>query len=64
MAEATENLLTAPADRGDAIHQIAANLERLCIEYDCQGRVSPLGVERHAVWAEFKAQIEALKGMA
>lgn len=55
---------TAPADRGDAIREIATNLERLCIEYDCLGRVSPHGVERRAVWAQFKAQIEALRGMA
>lgn len=55
---------TAPADRGDAIGEIAANLERLCIEYDCYGRVSPQGTERRAVWAQFKAQIEALRGMA
>lgn len=55
---------TAPVDRGDAIREIAANLERLCIEYDCYGRVSPQGSERRAVWAQFKAQIEALRGMA
>ena len=55
---------TAPVDRGDAIREIAANLERLCIEYDCYGRVSPQGSERRATWAQFKAQIEALRGMA
>lgn len=46
------------------ILEIAANLERLCIEYDCYGRVSPQGSERRATWAQFKAQIEALRGMA
>lgn len=55
---------TTPADRGDAIREIATNLERLCIEYDCYGRVSPQGSERRAAWAQFKAQIEALRGMA
>lgn len=55
---------TAPADRGDAIREIAANLERLCIEYACQSRVNGVGNETRAVWAQFKAQIEALRGMA
>lgn len=52
------------ADRGDAIREIAANLERLCIEYACHSRVNGTGNETRAVWAQFKAQIEALKGMA
>ena len=55
---------TAPVDRGDELREIAANLERLCIEYDCYGRVSPQGSERRATWAQFKAQIEALREMA
>ena len=55
---------TQEVNRSDEIREIAANLERLCIEYDCYGRVSPQGAERRAVWAQFKAQIEALRGIA
>lgn len=55
---------TATVDRGDAIREIAANLERLCIEYDCYGRVSPQGSDRRAVWAEFKDELARLKGVA
>lgn len=51
-------------DRSDEIKEIAANLERLCIEYACQSRVNGVGNETRAVWAAFKAQIEALKGVA
>jgi len=52
------------AYRSDAIREIAANLERLCIEYACHSRVNGTGNETRAVWAQFKAQIEALKAAA
>lgn len=55
---------TAPSDRGDAIREIATNLERLCIEYDCYGRVSPQGAERRAAWAAFKDELARLKAIA
>ncbi len=55
---------TATADRGDAIREIAETLERLCIEYACHSRVNGVGNETRAVWRQFKAEIEALKGMA
>lgn len=58
------NRPAATADRGDAIREIAANLERLCIEYACHSRVNGTGNETRAVWAQFKAQIEALKAAA
>lgn len=55
---------TAPADRGDAIREIAANLERLCIEYACQSRVNGVGSETRAVWAAFKDELARLKAIA
>ena len=58
------NRPTAPAGRGDELREIAANLERLCIEYACHSQINGVGNETRAVWAQFKAQIEALRGMA
>lgn len=58
------NRPTAPAGRGDELREIAANLERLCIEYACHSQINSVGNETRAVWAQFKAQIEALRGFA
>ena len=55
---------TASADRGDAIREIATNLERLCIEYACHSRVNGVGNETRAAWTEFKAELERLKAIA
>jgi hypothetical protein len=59
MAEAPVQVV----DRRNELREIATTLERLCVEYACQSRVNSVGVETRAVWAAFKAQIEALKGM-
>ncbi len=62
--ERRANRSTAPADRGDAIREIATNLERLCIEYACHSRVNGVGNETRAAWTEFKAELERLKAIA
>jgi hypothetical protein len=51
-------------NRRDELREIAANLERLCIEYACQHRVNGTGIDTRNAWMEFKAELERLKGVA